>query len=112
VTQSLYQPSGNAARLTVRLPANARLWVEDYQVQQTGPVRVLTTPTLQPGQPYYYTLKAQWDDNGRPVTQERTAQFQAGGDTTVDFTRPAPPTATEPTTAPAAPPTPPAAPPG
>ena len=98
--QPMIQSLGNTAQLTVRLPANAQLWVEDFQPKQTGPVRVLTTPQLQPGQPYHYTLKAQWDENGHPVTQQRTVDFQAGGNVTVDFTQPAPqnpPTGTQPT---------------
>jgi uncharacterized protein (TIGR03000 family) len=119
VSQSAYPPSGNTARLTVRLPADAQLWVDDYQTRKTGTVRVLTTPALQPGQTYHYTLKARWDDNGRPVTQERTVDFQAGGDATVDFTQPTPPAAPQTAPEPVAPPVakpavppPPAAPPG
>lgn len=88
VTQAMYQPTGNAARLTVKLPANAKLWVENHEMQQTGPVRVMNSPPLQPGQTYHYTLKAQWDDNGKQETQERTVNIQAGADATVDFNQP------------------------
>jgi uncharacterized protein (TIGR03000 family) len=100
------QPLGNAARVTVRLPADARLWIDDFQFQQTGPVRVLNTPELQPGQKYHYVLKAQWTENGQPVTQERTANVQAGGETTVDFAQAAPKAAAEAIGAPAARPNP------
>jgi len=110
-TQSLYTPSGTATRLTVRLPAEAQLWVDNFQPTLTGTVRVLMTPPLQPGQTYHYTVKAQWDDNGRPVLQERVVNFQAGGDVTVDFTQPEPPAAPSTTPAPTVPPVnPPAAP--
>jgi len=101
-TQSLYTPSGTATRVTVRLPADAQLWVDNFQPTLTGAVRVLMTPPLQPGQSYHYTVKARWDDNGRPVLQERVVNFQAGGDVTVDFTQPEPPAA--PSTTPAVPP--------
>ena len=54
------------------------------------------------------------NENGKPVTQERAANFQAGGQTTVDFTQPesqaAPRTTPEPIGAPAAPQNPPATP--
>jgi uncharacterized protein (TIGR03000 family) len=90
-TQSLYRPSAGTAQLTVRLPANAQLWIDNFQVQQTGPERVLTTPpTLEPGQTYHYTLRAQWEENGQMVTQQRTVNIQAGANPTVDFTQPAP----------------------
>jgi uncharacterized protein (TIGR03000 family) len=82
-------PAANTARLTVRVPADARVWVEDYLTQQTGPVRVMTTPALEPGQVYHYTVKAQWDENGQPVTREQTVNVMAGGNTPVDFTQPA-----------------------
>jgi uncharacterized protein (TIGR03000 family) len=133
-TQSFYPPGGNAqslgnsAQIPVRLPANAQLWVDDQQSPLTGPNRILVTPPLEQGKTYSYTLKAQWDDNGRPVTQERKVSFQAGRSATVDFNQPAPRAMPEPTatpvapapaappppatSAPAAPPPPPAAPPG
>jgi uncharacterized protein (TIGR03000 family) len=120
-TQSAYAPSAIAptqAKVVVRLPANAQLWVDDYQSQQSGPVRELTTPaTLEPGKPYHYTLKAQWTQDGQPVTQERKVTFQAGQRIAVDLTQaeqgPAPtappvpatpPAATPPTTPPVTPP--------
>lgn len=99
---SAYAPGANSARLTVRVPDGARLWVDDVQPLLTGPVRVMTTPPLQPGQGYYYVMRARWDENGRPVTHERTVRFQAGGDVVVDFTRPDP--AASPSASPAAPP--------
>lgn len=80
-------PQGpGSARIIVRLPADAKLWIDDYQSTQTGPVRELQTPaTLQPGQIYHYTLKATWTANGQPVTQERVVDVQAGIVTDVDF---------------------------
>jgi uncharacterized protein (TIGR03000 family) len=115
-TRSFYAPASGAARLTVRLPADAQLWVDGVPLEQSGAVRVIATPPLKPGQTYHYTVKAQWRDNDRAVTREREVDFEAGDSVTVDFTRPAappaPPTAPEPIAAPAAPPTPPAVPPG
>jgi uncharacterized protein (TIGR03000 family) len=89
--QSMGQPMGmgNTARLTVKVPANAQLSVQNQPMQQqSGPVRVMNSPPLQPGQTYHYTLKAQWDDNGHQTTQERAVNIQAGSDVTVDFTQP------------------------
>jgi uncharacterized protein (TIGR03000 family) len=115
-TRSAYAPAAGAARLTVRLPADAQLWLDGVPQEQAGPVRVIATPALPPGRTYRYTVKAQWRDNDWAVTREREVDFEAGDSLTVDFTRPAappaPPTAPEPIAAPAAPPAPPAVPPG
>jgi uncharacterized protein (TIGR03000 family) len=117
IMQAQYLPAGTtqsqntSARVTVQLPANAKLQVDDQQSPLTGPTRMLVTPPLEQGKKFGYTLKAEWDDNGRPVTQERTVSFQAGQSVTVDFNQAAPKTTSEPVGAPAAPATP-TAPPG
>jgi uncharacterized protein (TIGR03000 family) len=85
-TQSMYQPSAGTALIVVRLPADAKLLIDDLPTTETGPVRQFVTPgALDPGKPYHYTLKAQWTENGQPVTRERKAEFQAGGQVNVDF---------------------------
>jgi len=92
-TESLYQqpaqqPAGTAL-ITVRLPADAMLWTDGIPTSQTGAVRQFVTPVrLDPGKNYQYTLKAQWTENGQPITRERVVNFQAGGQVTVDFTQP------------------------
>jgi uncharacterized protein (TIGR03000 family) len=89
-TQSAYPPSTDTARLVVRTPANAQVWVDNYLTNQIGPVRELTTPGgLEPGQTYHYTVKARWTDNGKPVEEQRTVNFQAGQTSELDFTKPA-----------------------
>jgi len=86
-TESLYQPTAETAVITVRLPADATLLVDDMPTPQTGPVRKFVTPgRLESGKPYHYNLKAQWMENGQPVTRERKVDFQAGGQVNVDFT--------------------------
>jgi uncharacterized protein (TIGR03000 family) len=86
-TESLYPPTAETALITVRLPANATLFVDDLPTTPTGPMRQFVTPgRLEPGKPYHYNLKAQWTENGQPVTRERKVDFQAGGQVNVDFT--------------------------
>jgi uncharacterized protein (TIGR03000 family) len=88
-TQSAYQPSADSARIVIRTPADAQVWIDNYQSTQTGPVRELTTPAgLEPGKTYHYTVKAQWNDNGKPVVQEKKVDFQVGQTAVVDFTQP------------------------
>jgi uncharacterized protein (TIGR03000 family) len=79
-------PTDGSARFTVKLPADAKLWVEQFASQQTGPVRTYNTPfVLRPGQTYEYTFRAQWDQGGQTVTRDKPVRFQAGSDLTVDF---------------------------
>jgi uncharacterized protein (TIGR03000 family) len=85
-TESLYGPTPTTALITVRLPADAKLVVDDLPTPQTGPVRQFVTPgALEPGKTYHYTLKAEWMDNGQSVKRERKVDFQAGGQVNVDF---------------------------
>ena len=67
------------------VPANAKLWVDDLPTTQTGTAReFVTPPSLEPGKTYRYTIRAQWEENGQPVTRERTVEFQAGKSIIVD----------------------------
>ena len=86
-SESAYRPAGGVAQITVRVPSDATLWVDDYQSSQTGPVRQLVTPNpLQPGRMYHYTLRAQWPENGQTVTREQVVNFKAGDEVKVDLT--------------------------
>jgi uncharacterized protein (TIGR03000 family) len=90
-SQSAYPSSTDTAKLVIRTPADAQVWVDNYQSSQAGPVRELVTPGgLEPGKTYHYVIKAQWNDNGKPVVQERKIDFQAGQMVVVDLTQPAP----------------------
>jgi len=76
-------------KVTVRLPADAKLWVDGRPTKQTGAVReFVTPPVLRPGQTYQYTFRAEWAENGRRVARERAVAVAAarGGD--VDLTKP------------------------
>jgi len=94
-SQSLYPPPakptqppagiGNSAYVTVRLPADARLWFHDMQTKSTGEARSFRSPPLAPGTQYAYTVRATWTENGREVTQTQQVGVTAGARITVDF---------------------------
>ena len=89
-TQSLYLPptqshNGTSAHVTVRVPADARLWFEDAQTTTTGAVREFSSPSLTPGTKYTYTVRATWNENGHEVTQTQQVGVTAGARVTVDF---------------------------
>jgi uncharacterized protein (TIGR03000 family) len=80
-------PTGPApARITVNLPADARLWVDQVECPLTSGVRAFNTPALQPGQTYFYTLRVQSQRNGTPVTDTQRVLLTAGANVTVTFT--------------------------
>lgn len=78
---------GAAARITVRLPAEASLLFSDHATQQTGPLRSFISPPLTPGKTYVYKLKATWTENGQPASAEKEIEVQAGKEVVVDLNR-------------------------
>jgi uncharacterized protein (TIGR03000 family) len=79
------------AQINVQVPANAKVWFDGTATEQQGTSRVFASPALTPGSDYYYTLKAQWREGDKDVTQSRRVDVRAGANVTVDFNRPAPP---------------------
>ena len=76
------------ATIFVSLPSDARLMVDDQQTVSTSAERRFTTPPLEPGTTYYYTLKMSVDRNGRPVSTTRQVNVRAGEESRVSFTLP------------------------
>jgi uncharacterized protein (TIGR03000 family) len=66
------------ARLIVEVPADARLYIDGQQMKTTSATRSFTTPTLEPGQLYYYEVKAEVIRDGKPVTQTKRVIIKAG----------------------------------
>ncbi len=54
----------------------------------TGSSRVFTSPTLNPGKEYHYTLKAEVVRDGKPVKVEKVVAVKAGELTPVALTLP------------------------
>jgi uncharacterized protein (TIGR03000 family) len=79
-------PGLDVAKITVKLPAGATLYVNGGKNERTEAVREFTTPTLTPGKVYQYTMKAELTRNGLPEYQESKVEFRAGDALTVDFT--------------------------
>jgi uncharacterized protein (TIGR03000 family) len=76
----------NLATIRISVPdANARVSFDDTPTQQVGTDRVFTSPTLELGKFYTYTVHATWQENGQEMTGTKSIQVQAGRTTTVDF---------------------------
>jgi uncharacterized protein (TIGR03000 family) len=77
------------ARVTVHLPADAKLWVDGKPTKQTGAVReFVTPPVLRAAQNYQYTFRAEWAQDGRAMSRERSVTVRATEAVTVDFSKP------------------------
>jgi uncharacterized protein (TIGR03000 family) len=79
------ESADTAAHVTVELPADARLWFNDFRTAATGPVREFHTPPLTAGTPYYYDVRASWNENGREVTQTQHLKVTPGARLHIDF---------------------------
>jgi uncharacterized protein (TIGR03000 family) len=70
---------------------NAQVWFEGTATSQRGSMRQFESPQLTPGRDYIYGIRAEWNQNGKTVSQTREVRLQAGDQLTVDFGRQAPP---------------------
>ncbi len=73
------------ARLVVKLPADARLFVDNDPCPLTSATRSFNTPELRPGVTYQYTIRAEVARQGRTVAQSRRVIVRAGEETVVEF---------------------------
>ena len=73
------------AHVVVKLPDDARLMIDDTACPLTSTRREFNTPDLNPGQAYYYTLKAEVMRAGQPVTASKRVIVRAGEESVVDF---------------------------
>jgi uncharacterized protein (TIGR03000 family) len=85
---SYTEPAATAARLHVRVPADATLWIDDKPTAQTGPERDFITPPLTPGRNYHYDMRARWMDNGKPVERTVRVEIRPNQTSQVDFLAP------------------------
>lgn len=82
------QESRAPARITVQLPAEARLYVNEVLCPLASAERSFQTPPLEPGRNYSYTLRAELEQEGQRLVQVQRVQLHAGGEVRVrlDFT--------------------------
>ena len=78
-------PPSTAAQFTINLPAEAKLFIDDVAVPSE--TRSFHTAKLQPGQKYYYTVRAEVMRGGAPVTDTQRVVFEAGQSVSVTFPR-------------------------
>jgi uncharacterized protein (TIGR03000 family) len=84
-------PADRSARanVEVRVPASAELWFEGQKTSQAGSTRLFSSPVLEPGKAFGYTIRAHWTSpTGQVVDETREIKVRAGRRTVVDFLGP------------------------
>jgi uncharacterized protein (TIGR03000 family) len=76
------------AKIVVRLPENAKLYINGTPTKETGPDRKFVTPSLEPGKKYSYELKAEVPNLGMLLCQTEEVNFRAGQTVSVTFPDP------------------------
>jgi uncharacterized protein (TIGR03000 family) len=62
----------------VRLPADARLFIDDEPTVSTSATRVFVSPPLPGNKEYFYTLRAEAVRDGQTVQQTQVVPVRAG----------------------------------
>jgi uncharacterized protein (TIGR03000 family) len=78
----------NTVRVTVNVPANAKVWFGDALTTSTGTVREFQSPPLAPGHNFAYKVRATWSENGKEVTQTQEVAVTAGSHVSAKFPEP------------------------
>ncbi|HYV37257.1 MAG TPA: TIGR03000 domain-containing protein [Gemmataceae bacterium] len=73
------------AKVTVRLPADAKLFIDDISCPLTSETRSFDTPNLKPGQKYYYMVRAEVVRGGQKVQETQRVVLEAGQQVSVTF---------------------------
>lgn len=68
----------NAVHLVAHVPENAKVWIEGNPTTQTGAMRDFVSPPLTPGKNYLYTIRVDWMEGTKPVSQTNKVLVRAG----------------------------------
>ena len=78
-------PVPASATIVVSLPAEATLRIDGCLTKSTSAVRTFSSPELQPGKAYAYTLDAQLLRAGKTLKATRRVTVRAGATSQVTF---------------------------
>jgi uncharacterized protein (TIGR03000 family) len=73
------------ALLSVKVPAEAKVFVNDRLTSSVGADREYISRDLQPGAHYNYDVRAEFVRDGQTVTESKTIQLVAGQTANLDF---------------------------
>jgi uncharacterized protein (TIGR03000 family) len=78
-------PPDTRAHLIINAPAEARLWLDNVLMSQTGALRYFDSPPLSGTGQYQYIIRAAWQDHDQQVTQTQSVLVTPGSYTAVKF---------------------------
>jgi uncharacterized protein (TIGR03000 family) len=88
-SQALYPPAArgadNRARLHVRVPDDAQLWLNGQPTTSRGAERDFLSPELDAEGTYLYQVKARWVQGGRAVERVAQVKVRPNETTTIHF---------------------------
>jgi uncharacterized protein (TIGR03000 family) len=73
------------ATIVVSLPLEAKLMIDEYVTTSTSATRVFTSPALERGKDFQYTLKAEIIRDGQSASTTRIVTVRAGQETRVEM---------------------------
>jgi uncharacterized protein (TIGR03000 family) len=73
------------ARIRVRLPANAQVFINGEKTTSTGTIREYETPELNPERVYTYLVRATWVEDGITVEKRLRVRALSGNRVTINF---------------------------
>ena len=75
----------NSATLALKVPADAKVFVNDRPTTTTGADRQYIAHDLRPGARYDYKVRAEFERDGKMVTETKTIRLGAGRSGALDF---------------------------
>jgi len=82
-----YGPLRSGALLSVKVPENAKVFVNDHETTSTGSDREFVSRDLQPGARYNYDVRVEFDRDGKPISEVKSIELTAGQTANLDFTQ-------------------------
>jgi uncharacterized protein (TIGR03000 family) len=76
-----------AALINVKLPDDARLYVDGVLCPLSSGERTFDTPALERGKTFHYTLKAEITRSGKTVSETQVVEVEAGKQVAVEFNK-------------------------
>jgi uncharacterized protein (TIGR03000 family) len=82
-----YGPLPNEALLSVKVPADAKVFINGRPTPSTGADREYISRYLQGIAHYNYAVRVEFIRNGQPVSENKTVQLTSGQSANLDFTQ-------------------------
>src|SRR5262249_20676646 len=67
-----------SARLIIDVPTDAKLYIDDQPMKTQSARRTFSTPALQPGQTYYYEVRAEVVRDGKTQAETKRVIVRSG----------------------------------